>query len=221
GKGTEFTSEMEMTQRIYGARTDLRWPGTAWMNPLLDAYGEIYPNLIKHAEGYPTADYLKSVVRVGNIDFEGEMDQDTDGSDFIKAKLLDDNMEPLYLQVWGGTNTIARALKAIEAEFKGTADWDAVYKKVCDKAIIYAILDQDATYRKYIAPNWPGIRIFYNSNQFWCFAYPWKRAVPETQHFLFEGKFMGDEIIRNHGPLLSQYYSYGDGQKQEGDDEHT
>ena len=221
GKGTEFTSEMEMTQRIYGARTDLRWPCTAWMNPLLDAYGEIYPNLIKHAEGYPTADYLKSVVRVGNIDFEGEMDQDTDGSDFIKAKLLDDNMEPLYLQVWGGTNTIARALKAIEAEFKGTADWDAVYKKVCDKAIIYAILDQDATYRKYIAPNWPGIRIFYNSNQFWCFAYPWKRAVPETQHFLFEGKFMGDEIIRNHGPLLSQYYSYGDGQKQEGDDEHT
>jgi len=31
---------------------------------------------------------------------------------------------------------------------------------------------------------------------------------------------MGNEIINNHGPLLKQYYSYGDGQKQEGDDEH-
>lgn len=31
---------------------------------------------------------------------------------------------------------------------------------------------------------------------------------------------MGEEIITNHGPLLEQYYSYGDGQKQEGDDEH-
>jgi hypothetical protein len=44
--------------------------------------------------------------------------------------------------------------------------------------------------------------------------------VPETQHYLFEGKFMGNEIINNHGPLLKQYYSYGDGQFQVGDDEH-
>ncbi len=95
-----------------------------------------------------------------------------------------------------------------------------MYKKVVDKAILYAILDQDATYRNYIAPNWSDLRIFYNASQFWCFAYPWKRAVPESQHYLFEGEFMGEEIIKNHGPLLKQYYSYGDGQKQAGDDEH-
>ncbi len=220
GKGTLFTSEMEMTKTMYGAKTDLRWPGVEWMNPLLDAYEEVYPKLSQHAEGFPTADYLRSVVRVGNIDFEGEMEVDTEGSDFIKAKLLDDEMEPIYLQVWGGTNTIARALKSIEDQYKSTSEWDSVYKKVIDKAIIYAILDQDATYRKYIAPNWPDLKIYYNSSQFWCFAYPWKKAVPESQHYLFEGKFMGDEIINNHGPLLKQYYSYGDGQKQEGDYEH-
>jgi len=220
GKGTLFTSEMEMTKEMYGAIPDLRWPGTEWMDPLLDAYDLVYPKLSQHAEGFPTADYLKSLVRVGNIDFEGEMEKDTDGSDFIKASLLDENMEPLYLQVWGGTNTIARALKSIEDEYKDTEEWEAIQKKVNDKAIIYAILDQDATYRKYIAPNWPDLKIFYNSNQFWCFAYPWKRAVPESQHYLFEGTFMGNEIINNHGPLLKQYYSYGDGLKQEGDDEH-
>lgn len=220
GKGTKFTSEMEMTKTMYGAKTDLRWPGVEWMNPLLDAYEAVYPKLSQHAEGFPTAEYLRSVVRVGNIDFEGEMEVDTEGSDFIKAKLLDDELEPIYLQVWGGTNTIARALKSIEDQYKGTPDWDSIYKKVIDKAIIYAILDQDATYRKYIAPNWPDLKIYYNASQFWCFAYPWKRAVPETQHYLFEGKFMGDEIINNHGPLLKQYYSYGDGQFQVGDDEH-
>ena len=32
---------------------------------------------------------------------------------------------------------------------------------------------------------------------------------------------MGEEIITNHGPLLKMYYSYGDGQKQAGDDEHV
>lgn len=220
GNGTLFTSEMKMTKNIYGAKTDLRWPGVKWMNPLLDAYEEVYPKLSQHAAGFPTADYLRSLVKVGNIDFEGEMEVDTEGSDFIKAKLLDDEMAPIYLQVWGGTNTIARALKSIEEEYRGTPEWNAVYQKVIDKAIIYAILDQDATYRKYIAPNWPDLKIFYNSSQFWCFAYDWKRAVPESQHELFEGEFMGNEIINNHGPLLRQYYSYGDGQKQEGDDEH-
>lgn len=220
GKGTSFVSEMEMTKNMYGAQTDLRWPGTTWMNPLLDAYEEVYPKLSQHADGFPTADYLRSVVRVGNIDFEGEMEKDTPGSDFIKAKLLDENMEPIYLQVWGGTNTIARALKSIEDEFKSSPEWEKIYQKVIDKAIIYAILDQDATYRKYIEPNWPDLKIYYNSSQFWCFAYPWKEAVPESQHYLFEGEFMGNEIINDHGPLLKQYYSYGDGQKQEGDDEH-
>ncbi|GMQ30276.1 DUF1593 domain-containing protein [Algoriphagus confluentis] len=220
GKGTLFTSEMEMTKNMYGAKTDLRWPGVEWMNPLLDAYEAVYPKLSQHAEGFPTAEYLRSVVRVGNIDFEGEMDKDTPGSDFIKEKLLDETTQPIYLQAWGGTNTIARALKSIEDEFKDTPEWESIYQKVVDKGIIYAILDQDATYRKYVAPNWPDLKIYYNSSQFWCFAYAWKRAVPESQHYLFEGKFMGEEIINNHGPLLKQYYSYGDGQVQEGDDEH-
>lgn len=220
GKGTLFTSEMEMTKSIYGAKTDLRWPGVEWMNPLINAYEEVYPKLSQHAEGFPTADYLRSQVRVGNIDFEGEMEVDTEGSDFIKAKLLDDDMEPIYLQVWGGTNTIARALKSIEDQYKGTADWDKIYQKVINKAIIYSILDQDATYRKYIAPNWPDLKVYYNASQFWCFAYAWKQAVPESQHYLFEGEFMGEEIINNHGPLLKQYYSYGDGQVQAGDGEH-
>jgi hypothetical protein len=220
GKGTKVISEMEMTKKMYGEKTDLRWPGTAWMNDLLDAYEKVYPKLSLHAKGFPTAAHLKTLVKVGNINFEGEMENDTEGSDFIKAKLLDDNLTPIYLQVWGGTNTIARALKSIEDKYKNTNEWQKVYRKVCDKAIIYAILDQDATYKKYVAVNWPGIKVYYNSKQFWCLAYPWKSAIPKEMYHLLEGKFMGENIINNHGPLCKMYYSYGDGQKQAGDDEH-
>jgi hypothetical protein len=220
GKGTKIVSEMEMTKKMYGEKTDLRWPGTTWMNDLLDAYEKVYPKLRTHANDFPTAAHLKSLVKVGNIDFEGEMDKDTEGSNFIKAKLLDNTTQPIYLQVWGGTNTIARALKSIEDQYKNTPDWKKIYKKVCDKAIIYAILDQDATYRKYVSVSWPDIKVYYNSKQFWCLAYPWKSAIPEKMHYLLEGKFMGDNIINNHGPLTKMYYSYGDGQKQAGDDEH-
>ena len=210
GKGTKFTSEMEMTKKIYGERTELRWPGEQWIYDLVDAYGKVYPNLIKHSKDYPTHKYLKDRIRIGNIDFEGEMSKDTPGSDFIKEKLLDDDMSPLYLQVWGGTNTIARALKSIEDTYKSTPQWDKIYKKVCQKAILYAILDQDATYKKYIEPNWKDVKVYYNAKQFWSFAYFWKRSVPQELHPYLEGKFMGD-IINNHGPLLKMYYSYGDG----------
>jgi hypothetical protein len=220
GKGTKMVSEMEMTKKLYGEKTDLRWPGEHWMNTLLEAYAKVYPSLAKNAAGYPTAAHLKSLVKVGNIDFEGEMDYDSDGSDFIKTKLLDNTTAPIYLLVWGGTNTIARALKSIEEQYKNSGDWKKIYKKVCDKAIIYAILDQDATYKKYVAVNWPDIKVYYNSHQFWCLAYPWKQAVNEKLHPLLEGKFMGKNIINNHGPLTKMYYSYGDGQKQAGDDEH-
>ena len=160
------------------------------------------------------------MVKVGNIEFEGDMRSDTEGSDWIKAKLLDEDPGPIYLQAWGGTNTIARALKAIEDQYRGTDAWDSIYTKVSQKAVIYTILDQDATYRDYIAPSWPNLRIFYNANQFWCFAYPWKQQVPEAWHPYLEGDFMGTHIIKEHGPLLERYYSYGDGQKQEGDPEH-
>jgi hypothetical protein len=220
GKGTKFTSELDITKRWYGERTSLRWPGVTWQQELISEYEKIYPNLSLHAKGYPTPSYLRSLIKVGNIDFEGEMEKITEGSEFIKTKLLDNNLEPLYLQVWGGTNTIARALKSIEEQYKNTPQWKKIYDKVCKKAILYAILDQDNTYKKYIAPNWPDLKIYYNSNQFWCFAYPWPESVPEPLQPYLRGPFMSKNIILDHGPLLAKYYSYGDGQHQEGDDDH-
>ncbi|TKT92793.1 DUF1593 domain-containing protein [Dyadobacter frigoris] len=221
GKGTLFTSEMENTAKRYGQRKDLRWPGTSWMQKHIEDYRKIYPNLIKHAKGYPTPDYLKGIVKIGNIDFEGEMSANTEGSDFIKKILLDDNPDPVYLQIWGGTNTVARALKSIEEDYKSKPEWDSIYRKVSQKAVIYAILDQDATYLKYIAPNWPQLRILYNADQFWSFAYPWPKVVPiELQPYL-KGKWFAENIKFNHGPLLENYYLYGDGTKLEGDPEHT
>ena len=221
GKGTLFMSEMDMTKKIYPKpRPSLRWPGVSWIQDLLDQYAKVYPNLILHSKTYPTPDYLRSLVKVGNIEFEGEMEKITEGSELIKQKLMDESdAEEIYLQAWGGTNTIARALKSIEEENSGKPNWTAIKSRISKKAIIYTIMDQDATYKKYIGVNWPEIRVFYNAIQFACMAYPWKRQVPKSFQKYFEGTFMGP-LINNQGPLLKKYYSYGDGQKQEGDEEH-
>ncbi len=221
GQGTLFTSEMEMTARRYGERTDLRWAGTGWMQHLIGKYTEVYDNLMKHDPDYPNPEYLLSVIRVGNIEFEGEMEKETEGSDFIKEILLDEDPSPVYLQIWGGTNTVARALKSIEDQYKKSPEWEAVYKSVSEKAVIYMILDQDLTYRNYIAPNWPQIKVLYNSAQFWSYAYMWPRVVPEELQPYLGGEWFTENIKFNHGPLLEAYFLWGDSQKIPGDPEHT
>lgn len=221
GKGTRFTSEIPMTQKLYGERTELRWPGTDWMQEFIEQYATVYPNLTKHAEGFPAPAYLKSIVKTGNIEFEGEMDKDTEGSDFIKNILLDNTTAPIYLQIWGGTNTVARALKSIEDEFKHSPQWEAIKEKVSGKAILYAVLDQDATYQKYIAPNWPEIKVLYNAAQFWNFAYPWPRVVPAELQSYLRGPWFKEHIKFHHGALLSSYYLWGDGTRIKNDFDHT
>ena len=49
GTGTEFTSKMKMTKEMYGPKTDLRWPGTQWIQDLVQAYAKVYFNLIQHS----------------------------------------------------------------------------------------------------------------------------------------------------------------------------
>ncbi len=221
GNGTPFTSEMENTARLYGERTELRWPGTSWMQEMIERYATVYENLKKHDESYPTPEYLKSIIKVGNINFEGDMAEATEGSDFIKAILLDDKEGPVYVQIWGGTNTLARALKSIQEEYEGTPQWDEIYNKVSDKTFIYTVLDQDATYKKYVEPNWPNIRVIYNSAQFWSFAYMWPRVVPESLKPYMQGPWFADNIIFNHGKLLETYFTWGDERQIEGDWDHT
>ena len=50
------------------------------------------------------------------------MEESTDGSNFLKDILLDNDNRTLYIQTWGGTNTTARALYDIEQQYKDKAN---------------------------------------------------------------------------------------------------
>ena len=138
-----------------------RWIGLTWMQELIDKYEEVYPNLVRHDDRFPTADYLRSVLKVGNIVVEGDMSEPTEGSEFIKDIILEDDPSPLYVQLWGGTNTLARALLSIEEEYAGTDGWPELYSTISDKVVLNIIQDQDGTYRNYVRKNWPDIRAVY------------------------------------------------------------
>jgi hypothetical protein len=137
-----------------------RWaPDERYIDDAVATYAQVYPNLRLHDPNYPTPVELQSKIRWGNVEFDGDISKDTPGSDLIKALLLDDEPGPVYLLAWGGQSTIARALKSIEEQYRGTAQWPAVYEKVSRKAILSLSGDQDNTYATYTRLTWPDIRL--------------------------------------------------------------
>ncbi|MEV6495628.1 nucleoside hydrolase-like domain-containing protein, partial [Actinoplanes sp. NPDC051633] len=158
---------------------------------------------------------------VGNIEFEGEMAKDTPGSDLIRRLLLDHDRRTLYLQAWGGMNTIARALKSIEERYAGTRDWSRVKRAVEGKAVILASGLQDETYADYIAPHWPGIQVRNLAAGYatWGYNCNWGgqgnvRGLPADRVY-FTGAWIRANI--QIGPYGSLYRSWLDGQAMPGD----
>ena len=136
-----------------------RWkPGERFIDDDVDIYERVYPNLRVHRADYPTPAELRSKIRWGNIEFDGDISKETAGSNLIRDLLLDDDPEPIYLLAWGGASTISRALKSIQDRYQGSADWPAIRARVSRKAILSLSGDQDDTYANYIHPNWPGIQ---------------------------------------------------------------
>ncbi len=92
------------------------------------------------------------------MEFDGDYSKDTDGSNLIKALLLDNQPGPLYVTAQGGQSTIARALKSIYDQYSKTPQWETIRDKVSLKLVIIPFGDQDGTYaKKYIRPNWPEV----------------------------------------------------------------
>lgn len=189
-----------------------KWAGDDWVNPFLEAYSNVYPNLLKHDKSYPAPEYLKSVTFIGNVKSEGEMDLITQGSNRIVEVLLDESDDrPIWIQAWGGTNTLARALKTIEE------DHPEKMQKVAQKLHFFLIWEQDSTYQSYIKPKWGKFKIqTIICDQFWAFAYQWDKIIPEEKQQYFRSEWMTSNILQDHGPLCSLYQACKGGSDKEG-----
>jgi len=192
-----------------------KWAGDDWTQPYLDAYAKVYPNLVKHDPAYPTPEYLRARTVLGNVKAEGEMEEVTAGSQLIVEVLLDkSDSRPVWLQAWGGPNTIARALKTIEEEHPDRM------AEVAKKIHFYFIWEQDNTYQSYIRPRWGRFGIpTIISDQFLAIAYDnQRRVIPQEEQRYFSAAWMKQNILQDRGPLLTLYKAHEDGRfRSEGD----
>ena len=208
GAGTSFF----LPDREYDEpQTSWRWaPGERFIDDAVDAYAEAHGNLVVHDPRYPSPERLRSVIREGNVDFEGDTSAETPGSRLIADVLLDDRPGPVFLQLWAGPSTVARALRSIEERFRGTPGWDAVRTAVSAKAVITKFASQDASYDEYIAQVWPGIRVIEVATLAWGYMARW--TVPAVDHGLLSAEWMRENVT-SAGPLGALYRVWGDGRQ--------
>ncbi len=220
GKGTKwFVANREYTRnglKICPCES-WRWAkDERFIHDVVEAYEKSYPNLKVHNPNYPTPEELKSKIRFGNIEFDGDISKDSEGSDLIKSLILDNEPGKLYITAWGGMSTIARALKSIKEENESKPEWNDLRKKIIDKVVLLPSGDQDDTYRNYIKPNWPEM----DYRQF--------RGGPRFSYGAQLGASKGDSLyltpawlkenISDRGPLGAMYRVWGDGKQMVPDD---
>lgn len=202
----------------YSPCTSWRWGlDERFIDDAVDLYARIYPNLRRHKRGYPTPASLKARIRWGNVAFDAEMEKDTPGSNLIKAVLLDNDDAPVYLHAWGGQSTIARALKSIEDEYKGTPQWNAIHEKIIRKAVIHPSGDQDDTYANYIKPHWPEIRYRMTLDAV-NLSYFAAEVVSDDDARYFSASWT-QENISSRGAAGAFYRVWGDGRQMVAGDE--
>ena len=211
-----YSNEMDIEAMVATTSCWQRTETAEWrIQEIVDAYGKVRENLAMHAEGYPSYDYLKSVIMIGVPIFgmagvgEGH---DSQGSEALIAAADKDDDRPLWVSVWGGANVLAQALWKVQ-QTRTAKEVDAFVSKLR----VYTISDQDDSgpwIRKtfpslfYIAT--PGYEENYGEGYH---AATWVGISGDKFHGRFQGANFEivdnpwlDQHIRNdHGPLGAEH----------------
>lgn len=179
----------------------------------LDAYGQVRPNLSKHAPGFPTREELLAVTFTGQTHYgmtavgEG---RSTPGSRHLLRAADKADPRPLWVSVWGGANTLAQALHDARRE-RSASD----LARLVARLRVYTISDQDdagpwlrreftnlfyvvspstTDWKEYWRATWTGI----SGDRHY-------RNGPGHRFDLVDNPWLEENVIRNHGPLGALY----------------
>ena len=161
---------------------------TAMLDKIVDAYGQVLPNLQVHATGYPSHAYLKSISVLGQAGY-GMSDvgegKDTKGSELIIAAVDRNDPRPVWVQFWGGGNNLAQAIWKVRHNRSA-----AELARFLGRLRVFDILGQDDA-GAWIAKNFPDL-LFIRATD----VYGWQ--PPKN------GSYQKNDI-QSHGPLGAVY----------------
>ncbi len=180
---------------------------------IVEAYGKVRPNLLRHAAGYPTAEALLAVVKSGNprrgVGQVGE-GHDTEGSRWIIKVVDRDDPRPVNVVVWGGATDLAQALWRVRRD-RSPAD----AARFISRLRVHSIGHQDDT-GPWIVEQFPDLFFILSSASGEALA-PQRKAKVDSRLSVYRGMYLGgdesltsrqwvEEHVRGgHGPLGALY----------------
>jgi hypothetical protein len=137
-----YSNELDLEAMIATTST---WQKTAThpetMHSIVQAYRQVRPNLLLHAQGWPTADELDRHIFAGQAAYgmaatgKGKASA---GSEALMKAIERDDPRPLWICLWGGANTLAQALIDLRASHSS-----AEMERLISRLRVSSISDQD------------------------------------------------------------------------------
>lgn len=174
----------------------------------IQAYREVYPNLILHSEGFPSPDFLETIVKAGQGNHK-ELGEgwDTEASEHI-IKVVDGTQSIVHIPVWGGLRELAQALWKVKHSRS-----EEELKSFSKKIQVHAIGDQDG-HRDYILAEFKDVTFIAN-------GFAWYGFTGVRELSAFRGMYMTGDVSKQNAdwvksnihisPLGEKYQLHGHG----------
>lgn len=197
------------------------WIESLWSNEYAQAWPQLQANADAAGEPpYPTPAQMIERTFVGNVAFEGDVAEETEGSRVIAQAILDDDPRTLWLLSWGDMNTIVRALMSIAERYRAMPEWPAVQQRVHQKVRVMGVADgigQDNSWLDHGRELFPEL-IFWRVPYMYGGYVDAKMAQPDSLP-LFKAPWPEQNLTQENGPLMARYMLYGDGKVYENEPE--
>jgi hypothetical protein len=176
------------------------------IHQVIEAYGKVQPNLVKHSPAYPSAAHLHQLVKAGQliagpkipITTSIGLGQDTEASDWIINVVDQADSRPVWVCAWGGSADLAQALWKV----RQTRSAEATQAFVA-KLRVHTIGDQD-TAGPWIRQEFP--TLFYILDR-----YNYRGMYRGGDTKLADSSWVATQIRNPQNPLGMLYPNYAGG----------
>jgi len=205
-----YSNQIDIEGLVATTSTHLRDKTAPWrIEEIVDAYGKVRENLLLHEDGFPTTDYLNSIIKTGisryGMQGVGE-GQNSEGSDWLIEMVDKKDNRPLWVTAWGGTNVLAQALWKIRST-RSSQELASFVSKIR----VYTISDQDDS-APWIRREFPNLFYIVSPGEYYLHA-TWSGISGERWYKFASGAdttkilnpWLKEHIRENHGPLGAEY----------------
>jgi len=205
-----YSNHFDTEALIATTSTHLRDTTAEWrIREIVEAYGKVRTNLLKHETGFPAEEYFHSVTKQGiaryGMDGVGA-GMDSEGSDWLIEVVDKEDDRPVWVSVWGGANVLAQSLWKVRK-----TRTPAELARFVAKIRVYTISDQDDS-APWIRKEFPDL--FYivspggnyrNATWSGISGEPWYNFASGADTSIVKNTWLRENIMEGHGSLAAEY----------------